>query len=138
MRSSPFERFAGALGAAIHGGYDLANALNPPADLPADVAAALAALPSQVDPRGLLTFCVAGIGLLVVSWLIVRGGTLPRGLGYLGYVLAILLILIYLGRLIILDPTNPLLLVPVLLAGFLANPAFYIWLGFALQREQPI
>src|SRR5919106_5309686 len=40
---------AGALGSAVHGGYDLANAINPPALASAD-------LPSEIDPRGLLTF----------------------------------------------------------------------------------
>src|SRR5437762_5245288 len=42
----------GALGAALHGGYDLANAINPPNGDPLSAAN----LPSQVDPRGLLTF----------------------------------------------------------------------------------
>ncbi|PZS04030.1 MAG: hypothetical protein DLM69_02340, partial [Candidatus Chloroheliales bacterium] len=39
----------GAAGAFIHGGFDLANSINPPAAaaLPADV-------PSQMDPRGML------------------------------------------------------------------------------------
>src|SRR3954454_16813529 len=49
---------AGALGSAIHGGFDLANALNPPkADVLGD-----ANVPFLVDPRGLLTFGVASIG----------------------------------------------------------------------------
>src|SRR3712207_5963375 len=56
---------AGSLGSAVHGGYDLANAVNPPASLPD--------LPNPVDPRGLLTFGVAGIALFVVGWLIGRG-----------------------------------------------------------------
>jgi hypothetical protein len=55
-------------------------------------------------------------------------------LGYLGYVSAILLLALYLGRLIVLDPTSPLILVPALLNGFLANPIFYVWLGLALLR----
>src|SRR5437870_6003926 len=76
---------AGGLGAAIHGGFDLANALHPPAQLNAD-------LPSQIDPRGMLTFGVAGLGLWVVAWLILRGSQFPRGLGYLGYLTAALLI----------------------------------------------
>src|SRR5690348_2696550 len=40
--------FVGVLGAAIHGGYDLANAINH--------AVVDTTLPSAVDPRGLLTF----------------------------------------------------------------------------------
>jgi hypothetical protein len=117
----------GAVGSMLHGGYDLANALNPPASVNLN-------LPSQIDPRGLLTFGIAGVGLWVVAWLILRGGRLPRGLGYLGYVTAALLIVIYLARLIVLSPTSPLVLVPALLAGFIASPAFYVWLGISLWR----
>ena len=42
----------GSIGAAIHGGYDLANVLHPPL---ADVLATNE-LPNPVDPRGVLTF----------------------------------------------------------------------------------
>lgn len=42
--------------------------------------------------------------------------------------------ILYLGRLIVLDPTNPVILVPALLNGFLVNPIFYLWLGLALLR----
>jgi hypothetical protein len=122
----------GAMGSLIHGGYDLANTINVPDSLPAN----LANLPSQVDPRGLLTFGVVGIALLVTAWLIARGGQLPRNLGYLGYLLGVLLIVIYLGRLIILDPTHPLLVAAVLPTGFIINPLWNIWLGLSLHRTQ--
>ncbi|MDQ2935057.1 MAG: hypothetical protein M3R49_08805 [Chloroflexota bacterium] len=121
---------AGALGAALHGGYDLANAINPPASDPI----ALANLPSPIDPRGLLTFGVSGAAAFVVAMLIRRGGTLPRGLGSLGMVAAILLILTYLGRLIVLTPTNPLVAGPAALVGLIVNPTWYIWLGRSLRR----
>ena len=120
----------GALGGAIHGGYDLANGLNPPASNVPN----LAGLPSQVDPRGLLTFGVAGIGVLVFSWLISNSGTFPKNFGYLGYVLGVLLIVIYLGRLVILDATSAVIVVPALLTGFVINPVWYIWLGVELRR----
>jgi hypothetical protein len=123
----------GALGQAIHGGYDLGNVINPLA-ASADVAAALASLPSQVDPRGLTTFGIMGIALLVIAWLMSRNGTFPRNLAYLGYALAILFIILYLARLIVFNPANPLLLIPVLIAGFIVNPAWYIWLGISLWR----
>lgn len=120
---------AGALGSAVHGGYDLANSINPPPSLSAD-------LPNQVDPRGLLTFGIAGVALFVVAWLILRGGQFPRGLGYLAYLSAVLLVALYLGRLIILEPTSPVILVPALLNGFLINPIFYVLLGLALRRDR--
>ena len=122
----------GALGSVIHGGYDLANAIHPPAsNVPS-----LADLPSQIDPRGLLTFGVAGLGLFVLASLIARSDHFPKRLGMLGYALAILLVVIYLGRLIILSPTNPVVAVLVVVTGFIVNPAWYIWLGLALLRVQ--
>jgi hypothetical protein len=124
-----------ALGSAVHGGYDLGNALNPPA-LSADFQTNLNSLPSQIDPRGLLTFGVTGIAFLIFAWLIVRGGHLPRNLGYLGYALGVLLVIVYLGRLILLQPSNPFLLGAAGLTGFLLAPSWYIWLGWLLWRGQ--
>ncbi|MSP14172.1 MAG: hypothetical protein EXR62_14600 [Chloroflexi bacterium] len=121
--------FAGAVGAAVHGGYDLANAINPPATPIGD-------FPSQIDPRGLLTFGVAGIGMFLISWLMVQNAQFPRNLGMLGYLFAVLLVIIYLARLTILDPANPVLLIPVLLSGFIVNPLWNIWLGMVLMRGQ--
>src|SRR6185503_5865816 len=55
----------GVLGAAIHGGYDLANALHPPASTDTG-------LPNAVDPRGLLTFGVLGLGLFLLVWVMTQ------------------------------------------------------------------
>jgi hypothetical protein len=123
----------GALGAAIHGGYDLGNAINPPA-ISSDLVTNLAALPSQIDPRGLTTFGVMGIALFIFTWLMRHQAGFPKGLVYLGYVFAILFIVLYLARLIIFNPANPLLLIPVLVTGFVVNPVWHIWLGLTLRR----
>ena len=118
----------GAFGTTIHGAYDLANALHPPTiDLD------IANVPSSIDPRGLLTFGVTGLSVLVFSWLILRGGALPRGLGNLGLVLGALLVVIYLVHLIYFTPTTPVL-VAAGLTGIIVNPAWLIWLGTTLRR----
>ena len=114
------------LGSLIHGGYDLSNALHPPAAPNMD-------LPSPIDPRGLLTFGVAGIGLFFLSWLMARDRTFPQGLSWLGYISAVLLVYLYLARLIVLV-AGPVILFPAALEGFLVNPIWYIWLGIALLR----
>jgi hypothetical protein len=119
---------AGALGAAVHGGYDLANALHPPVGG--------GDLPNAVDPRGLLTFGVAGLSVALLAWLIRRGRALPAGLGALGWVLAALLLVLYFARLVILEATSPVVALPALLAGFLVSPAWYVWLGLALRPAQ--
>ncbi|HJR82277.1 MAG TPA: hypothetical protein VJ821_19545 [Anaerolineales bacterium] len=118
-----------ALGSAIHGGYDLANALHPPASINTD-------LPNPIDPRGLLTFGVSGLGLFLFSWLMNQDMKIPKGLAYLGYLSAILMIVLYLGRLIILQATSLVIVIPALLEGFLVNPIWYIWLGLTLLRGQ--
>ena len=118
---------AGALGSALHGGYDLAAVLR-------EHAAVDPNLPAAVDPRGLLTFGASGIGLWVFAWLIVRSKQLPQRLGYLAYAVAALQIILYLGRLIVFDAKNPVIVIPALLAGFIATPVFYVWLGITLWR----
>jgi hypothetical protein len=127
-----FLSISGAFGAIIHGGYDLANAINPSA-----ASVALANLPSAINPRGLLTFGIAGLGLFVIAWLMGRSAQFPRGLSYWGYLLAVLLVLLYLGRLIILEPKTPIILVDAVLSGFIVNPVWYVWLGIVLWATSP-
>lgn len=121
----------GAMGAMVHGGYDLANAINPPVT---DVLAE-AELPHPIDPRGLLTFGITGLGLLVLMLQARRSAVLPANLAGLGSLVGVLLIVVYLGRLIVLTPTNPLVAVPAAATGLLLSPAFYIWLGLELRRR---
>jgi hypothetical protein len=121
----------GATGAMVHGGYDLANTLNPPIT---DVLA-VAQLPSPIDPRGLLTFGISGLGLLVLAWQSRRSGTLPANLAALGMAVGVLLIVVYLGRLTILTPTNLLVAIPAAATGLVLSPLFYIWLGLELRRR---
>jgi hypothetical protein len=116
------------LGSTIHGGYDLANALHPPAS--ADLG------PNAIDPRGLLTFGVSGLGIFLLSWLMTKDMNFPKGLAYLGYLSAILMIILYLSRLIILQATSLAIVIPALLEGFIVNPLWYIWLGRNFLRSQ--
>ncbi|HEY7527495.1 MAG TPA: hypothetical protein VIA82_11755 [Candidatus Limnocylindria bacterium] len=121
----------GAAGAMAHGGYDLANAIHPPlSDVLGD-----AQLPNPVDPRGLLTFGASGLGLLVLAALARRSRVLPGGLATLGMVVGALLIVVYLGRLIILTPTNPVVAAAAGVTGLILSPAFYLWLGMQLRRR---
>jgi hypothetical protein len=118
----------GAVGAAVHGGYDLANGINPPEGGVSD-------LPSQIDPRGLLAFGVTGLGLVLSGWLLRRGTRLPPRLGLVAALLGVLLIVLYVGRLTVLNTHNPVIVIPALLSGFLLNPLWYIWLGLSLRRS---
>ena len=116
----------GSAGAAIHGGFDLAYEIESEAPRPA--------IPNFVDPRGMLTFGFTGLAVLLIAWLARRGGVLPARLGLVGYALGVLLILLYLARLIVVDSDNPAVAAPALLAGFVAGPAWWLWLGLELLR----
>ena len=119
---------AGALGTMIHGGYDLANAINPPLGFNPG-------LPSQVDPRGLMAFGITGLAVLKASWTMGKSKVFPTNLSYLGLLSGVLLMVIYLGRLIILDPSSPVLKFSILIEGFIVNPLWYLWLGWIFQKK---
>jgi hypothetical protein len=121
--------FAGAFGSMTHGAYDLANLVKPPAVLAADV-------PSSTDPRGLGTFALMGVAVAIASLLVLHGGGLPRPLAYLGLVAAALLVFVYVGRLVILNPHDAALHTAAVISGFLVNPAWFLWLGAVLWRGQ--
>ena len=111
---------AGAVGAAIHGGYDLANAINLPGT-------ALDA-PNAVDPRGLLTFGVSGLALLAYTPLLRRSLAVPAA------ALGALLIGLYALRLVVLDADSAAIVAPAALAGFILSPLWYTRLALALRH----
>lgn len=116
----------GAGGAAVHAAFDVANNINPP-KAPFDYA-------SPIDPRGFLTFAIAGLAAIVLSWLIVRGGIFSRALGYFGILSGVLLIALYLAYMILLNAAvNPVVLALVVLSG-LAQPIWYLWSGWTLWQ----
>ncbi len=121
----------GQLGGAIHGIHDLANVLVPPPAGTPDVSK----LPSDLDPSGLLAFGLTGLATLVLSWLIVRSGQLPRNLGYLGYVLGVALVALFLGNLFTNSASSLFVLVPGGIASLIANPIWNIWAGLSLLRK---
>jgi hypothetical protein len=88
------------------------------------------------DPAGHFRFGVLGLSLLIIGWLIVQGGSLPRRLGSLAFAGGVLLVLTYLGRLTgVIDPATKITTLPPLLYGVVVHPVFYVWLGRILRRE---
>ena len=110
----------GSLAASSHGAYDLANVLHPPASIP-DV-------PFPVDPRGYGTFALTGVALVLLGWLARRAPELPSWVGPTGMFLGVVLVITWLARLIVLDATSMLVLLPALVSGLL-SPIFFLLLG---------
>lgn len=111
---------AGSILSFIHGGYDLANQIHPPGGTLDD-------FPNPADPRGVATFGLSGLAILILSSLMTRPDY-PRGLARTGQALGLVMIIIYLGRLIILDPTNVVVRIALVL-GVVFNTVFLVWLG---------
>lgn len=89
-------------------------------------------VPSQVDPAGLGTFGVIGLASLVTGLLIVRGGRLPRALGYLAIVNAVLLVTLFFATA---AGSQTLILLSGGLTSVIVGPIFWIGLGRTLRRE---
>ena len=105
------------LGAALHGAWDTAVLAHPVRQ--ADV-------PSYTDARGFATFAMSALALLVFGWLILRGTEIPRVVGQLALLAAVLLLVVYFGRLIVLNPKKPVIKWVAVVSGLLVNPAFYL------------
>jgi hypothetical protein len=119
----------GHFGSVAYGGYDLA------ASVTNGQQPTIGRIIDQASPQGLFTFGVVGLSLFVIAWMIERGGTFPRPLGYVGYVFALLSIYIYPARVILQQLNNPALAGPIILIGFIVGPLFYIWLGVTLLNR---
>jgi hypothetical protein len=119
---------AASLGAVVHGGFDLANALHPPTNgFPAD-------LPNTVDPRGLLVFGARSLWVFLFMWLAAQRRALSSWTIWLGYASAILSFALYAGRLFILDPTNLAIGGPALVEGFVVHPVFLLFVARDLSN----
>lgn len=103
--------------------------------LGAELTPDIAGVGAPSDPFGVLRFGLLGVALLIVGWLILRGGGLPRGLGYVAELGGALLVLVYLGRLTgVIDPATEVTVLPPVLYGVVVHPVFYVWLGRELRR----
>lgn len=88
--------------------------------------------PSQVDPAGLASFGIVGVGALLWGWLIVRTNALPRTLGYIGIFNAALLIVLFFATVV---GSQPVILLSGGLTSVIVGPIWWIWLGRSLSRE---
>ncbi len=85
----------------------------------------------SLDPDGWMGFGTVGLWFLVVNWLAMGGGQLPKGLTYVGLAGGLAYVLIVAGN---------VLSIPVLisiaagLGGVILGPIWYIWTGVVLRR----
>jgi hypothetical protein len=124
---------AGALGSATHAAYDLSVLANPPAGS----LGVTADLPFAADPRGFATFALVGVSLALFGWLAARAGVLSTAVAVLAEVTGAALVVIFIGRLTVLDPKSGLLRPLTALTGFVLNPALLVAFAVNLFRPAP-
>ncbi len=84
-----------------------------------------------LDPDGWMGFGMVGLWVIVVNWLGMRGGQLPKVLTYIGLAVGIAYALVVAGY---------VLSIPILIAvaagvgGIVLGPIWYIWIGVVLRR----
>jgi hypothetical protein len=89
-------------------------------------------VPMGVDPQFVLRYGVVGFWMFVVNILALKGGKLPKILGVVGIVAAILYWL--LGFSDLLGVASTLRQIVAVAGGMIAGPVWYIWVGVRLQR----
>ena len=127
LRSGLVLALIAAIGSTLHGAYDLAVGLHPPIGLAGD-------LPNPVDPRGVLTFGVAGLALLTLGLASHPVHGFPTSLSIVAAVNGSLMIMLYVARLVVVDPSSAFVVGPTLLAGFVSGPAWFLGLGLWFLR----
>ncbi len=134
----------GSLLRLLHGWLDLVN--NPVlaqafgSTSTAGAAALYTTLPSLVDPRGLGTFGLSALSLLIFAGLLYQTQGIPRRLVLLAQVSTLLLGLIFIGTALYangdgLAAARYLFLIPGPLQAILIAPWFNLWLGNILRRD---
>jgi len=87
--------------------------------------------PILIDPQGWLSFGAVSLWLLVVNILALREGKLPKLLGIIGIVGAILYALVVAGNV---TGITLLIMIAAGLGGIIVGPIWFIWIGVRLLR----
>jgi hypothetical protein len=117
----------GALATAAHGAFDVAG-------LSKTVKPDLSNVPNFVDPRGFATFGLSALALLVFGVIGLRTGGLDRTVARTAVLAAVLLVVLYVGRLTVLDPEANVIKVTALISGLIVNPAFFLLFARSLLQ----
>lgn len=100
----------------------------------ASTRAAIASQPALVvDPYGWLRFGIVAFWAVVISVLVLRSQAMPRLFGYIGLGCALAMGILVAG---LTQGQEALIIIGAGLGGVLFAPAWFIWLGLLLRREE--
>lgn len=87
---------------------------------------------SPLSPSIALAYGIFAAAVIVLSVVVLVGRRLPPIVGYIGFVAAGFLIVVFFTGLLIAPTTSLLLMAPFILNGFLILPMWYLWTGISL------
>jgi hypothetical protein len=119
---------AAALGSVLHGAHDIAVFANP------EVVTGSTDYPNFTDPRGFSTFALFGLGMLVLAAMC-RGARFPKPIPFIGAVTGALTVVVYIGRVTVLDPKRWWVAIAAVGSGVIGVPLWNVLVGRALQRD---
>jgi hypothetical protein len=122
---------AAAFGSVLHGAHDVAIFAHP------EQATGSPDYPSFTDPRGFATFALFGLGLVVLSAMLRR--SFSRSASTVGVTTGLLTIVVYIGRVTVLDPKRWWVAIAAFASGVIGVPLWNVIVGRELSRAaQPV
>ena len=118
---------AAAFGSVLHGAHDVAVFANP------DQSGSATAYPNFTDPRGFATFALFGLGLVVLS-LLVRSVGFRAGTSAVGALTGVSTIVVYIGRVTVLDPQRWWVAIAAIASGVVGLPLWNVLVARDLAR----
>jgi hypothetical protein len=116
-----------AFGSTLHGAHDIAIFAHP------DQAGDAAAYPNFTDPRGFATFALFGLGLVMLS-LLVRSVGFSNRTSVVGVITGLSTIVVYIGRVTVLDPQRWWVAIAAITSGVLGLPLWNVLVARDLTR----
>lgn len=121
---------AAALGSVLHGAHDVAVFANP------EVATGDGNYPNFTDPRGFSTFVLFGLGMIILAAMC-RRARFPSAIPVIGAATGVLTVIVYIGRVTVLDPKRWWVAIAAVGSGVIGVPLWNVLVGRALRSDAP-
>jgi hypothetical protein len=119
---------AAALGSVLHGAHDIAVFAHP------DKVTTSADYPNFTDPRGFSTFALFGLGMIVLAAMS-HAAALPKPIALVGAITGALAVVVYIGRVTVLDPKRWWVAIAAVGAGVVGVPLWNVLVARALRPD---
>jgi hypothetical protein len=122
---------AAAFGTVLHGAHDIAVFAHP------DKVTTSADYPNFTDPRGFSTFALFGLGMIVLAAM-TRGAGFAKPIPLVGAISGVLAVIVYIGRVTVLDPKRWWVAIAAVGAGVVGVPLWNVLVARSLRSGHAV